>query len=181
MSTPRAVLLSLLVGMFACAAGGLGGYTVANRDTPDFGPLPCKGSAHLCIPELEAASVIRTLKKQGHECNRTLDRWSCVLQIGVTEYALSLQVIGGQVHRYSARVSTSVDGPPGKTSIAYLSWLAQLPYAYDPAFAQRIRTWVGRQIEKGGTTHAAVGGYGYRVDADDEQVIDFEVRTVVPR
>jgi hypothetical protein len=177
----RVLLIALLVGLCCCAAGGFGGYVWADRETPDFGPSSCGDSAHDCIPRLDAATVIGALRAQGHECRESAGRWTCGLQIGVTEYSLSLQAISGQVHSYSARVSTSVDGPPSKEALSYLSWLAQLPYAHDPVFAGRIDSWLIRQIEKGGRTAASVGGYGYELKARDEKVIDLAVGTAVPR
>jgi hypothetical protein len=181
MTRGHVLLIALLVGLLAGAAGGISSYVMVSRETPDFGPMPCADSANTCIPRLEAASVIRALESQGHECKETSDTWTCALQIGVTDYSLSLQALNGHVHTYSARVSTSVDSPPSKQALAYLTWLAQLPYAHDPVFAKRISHWLPDQIDKGGRTLAAVGDYGYDVNARDEQVIDLTVRTAVPR
>ncbi|WP_020576191.1 hypothetical protein [Actinopolymorpha alba] len=180
-------MIALLVGLFAFVAGGIASYAVASDATPTIGPMPCEDSARPCVPRLEAAIVIGALKAQGHTCTESSGRWSCLLAIGVTQYTFSLEETGGQIHKYSARVSNADLGPSSDTStsqskaaMSYLSWSAQLTYSHDPEFSAEIREWLSKQAGSQGKTVADVGGYEYTVDATDELIIDLNVEPVVP-
>ncbi|MEQ4209111.1 hypothetical protein ABN028_14600 [Actinopolymorpha sp. B17G11] len=179
---------TVLAGLFAFTAGGIGGYVAASRLTPQFGPTHCVGSAKACIPELDAASVIGTLKAQGHTCTKSADNRNCVLQIGLTQYAFTLEMVGGQIRTYSAQVSTVIDGAPsseatqpGKAAISYLEWSAHLPYAHEPEFEAQINTWLHRQVKTRATAVADVGGYRYEIDATAGNIVDLDVDAVIRR
>lgn len=179
-------MTGLLAGLCAAAAGGAYGYSEARRPLPDFGPIKCPGSDMTCIPRLDAVRVIGALKAQGHSCTRSADRWQCELQVGTNTYTFALESVGGQVHTYSARVTTGPTAPaakrikPSKAVTAYLLWVAQLPYAHDTEFAARIRAWLIHQVDGGGKTEANVGDYGYEFDALQPNQIDLKVEAVVP-
>jgi hypothetical protein len=186
--TGRIVVTAILLGGFAFTAGGIGGYAAASWLTPQFGPTPCVGSAKACIPDLEAASVISALKAQGHTCTKSADNRNCVLQIGLTQYAFTLQMVGGQVHTYSAQVSTVIDGAPSsevarpsKSAMTYLEWSARLPYAHEPEFGAEIDSWLHRQVDTRARTVADVGGYRYEIDATAGNIVDLDVDAVILR
>jgi hypothetical protein len=128
------------------------------------------------------------LKAQGHTCTKSADNRNCVLQIGLTQYAFTLQMVGGQVHTYSAQVSTVIDGVPSsdatqlsKAAISYLEWSAQLPYAHEPEFAAQVNRWLHQQVGARATAVADVGKYRYGIDATAGNIVDLDVDAVTPR
>ncbi|RJL23235.1 hypothetical protein D5H75_33230 [Bailinhaonella thermotolerans] len=106
------------------------------------------------------------LRGKGHQCvPQEAEAVRCALEIGESAFEVTLRVPGGRLSSVFASVRTPgpVDGSPA--AMAYLSWLAELPFAGDRAVVAEVHRWVlvGVTAQKGRT--GRISGYRYTLDS----------------
>lgn len=173
----RWVVVAVVLGVVALLGAGIGTYLgVSNHRSNLPGPADCGRGR--CIPTLKAADVRAALEDRGFQCESD-SSWMCQLEVGVTDYSVYLTVTGDHISDLYATVFYPEDVTPSATSLSYLVWLAQLPYANDPEFMSDIRNWIEQKVSEGTeNARANIGGYGYELNVK-QQGLDLSVRSVV--
>lgn len=166
-----------MLGVVALLGAGAGTYLgVSNYRSSLAGPADCGGRR--CIPNLKVADVRTAMESRGFQCESD-SGWTCRLQIGVVEYTVYLDVIGDHIADLLAQVVYPEDITPGETTLSYLVWLAQLPYADDPEFMSDIRNWIEQKVSAGAeNARAKIGGYGYELNVKQRR-LELSIRSVV--
>ncbi|GAB3275659.1 hypothetical protein GCM10027589_00990 [Actinocorallia lasiicapitis] len=174
-------MASRVLGVAAAAAVAVGAgcaalaYNVASGKAGGYGPEDCPSDGGLCVPALKAADIYSALTGKGYTCAAD----TCELQIGETKFEAQVGEKGGAVNEIHA----SVWEPDGEviaspSSLAFISWFAELPFADYPEVVGDVRVWITRKAEAQTISDGRIAGYRYSLDTSRAEKVSLYLQGV---
>ncbi len=184
MNVRRLLLSSVGLGLAAMLASGIPIFLLGSGrgDAGEpAGPVDCPGATlYQCIPKLKVDDVVAALRGHGYRCINEHGYWECTLQFGAAELRATFDYEGGGISEVSARVAVPIATggvaiDPGERSLAFLLWVASLPYADNAQSVGEIRAWITKQVAEKRNVEATIGRYKYVLDASKGGGVDLKI------
>lgn len=171
----RVLLFAALAAVVGFVGIGAVGYLSVGNQQAAKGTVRCGNNR--CIPSLPAQSVVDALRGKGHDCTQDLGAWNCKLKVGETEYTALVHPQGELISELSATVRSPDGRPVTPSKMAFLLWVATLPYGHDSVLTADIEAWITQRVQGGENAAAIIGGYSYQLDAELTRNLSLRVLT----